>query len=610
MKIIHKYVLREHVGPLVFALSALTSLMLLNYVAKQLGNLVGKGLDWTVIGEFFLLSIPFTVAMTLPMAILVSVLYAFSRLAAENEITALKANGVSIARLLVPVLFGGMGMAILMIVFNDQILPRANHRLRTLQGDIARKKPTFAIKEQIINEVAPQQFFLRTNHLDRATNRMREVTIYDLSDPLRRRTIYADSGYMSFAEGGSDLQLTLYDGVMQEVPRETPTQLQRLYYKVDLIRVSGVANAFERDSGDTYKSDREMSVCELQNEVARYEREYLRANAEYRRAAAAAKGDVRAMVEQTISPPMFPGVRAPRSRQRSLGRTYCDVLVYLEKKGLGNLTLLSMRAASELVLPSTAFAQTGAQLPPAAPGVGQDTLRSKRDTSKRATPETVPRPVVDSAGRRADSASAVLVPTPAVQQPQPQIPVPPPAQIPPGVVQTDSAGLRAPVTTLPPSAVAPSSGMTGTVPANVAMESARSTMVAARTQMNQFAVEIQKKFSISFACIVFVLLGAPLALRFPRGGVGLVIGVSLGVFALYYVGLIAGESLADRLILTPFWAMWAANILFTIVGLFLLSRVESSSASARGGDLREFIDGLKHRWRRRRREPVRQEQVA
>jgi len=185
VKIIHKYVLREHVGPLVFALSALTSLMLLNYVAKQLGNLVGKGLDWTVIGEFFLLSIPFTVAMTLPMAILVSVLYAFSRLAAENEITALKANGVSIARLLVPVLFGGMGMAILMIVFNDQILPRANHRLRTLQGDIARKKPTFAIKEQIINEVAPQQFFLRTNHLDRATNRMREVTIYDLSDPLR-----------------------------------------------------------------------------------------------------------------------------------------------------------------------------------------------------------------------------------------------------------------------------------------------------------------------------------------------------------------------------------------------------------------------------------------
>jgi lipopolysaccharide export system permease protein len=104
VKIIHKYVLREHLGPLVFAVSALTSLMLLNYIAKQLGNLVGKGLSGTVILEFFLLSIPFTIAMTLPMAVLVSVLYAFSRLAAENEITAMKANGVSMRRLLVPVL--------------------------------------------------------------------------------------------------------------------------------------------------------------------------------------------------------------------------------------------------------------------------------------------------------------------------------------------------------------------------------------------------------------------------------------------------------------------------------------------------------------------------
>ena len=136
MKIIHKYVLREHVGPLVFALSALTSLMLLNYIAKQLGNLVGKGLPWQAILEFFVLSLPFTVAMTLPMAVLVAVLYAFSRLAAENEITALKANGVSMTSLLIPVLMGGAVLAALMIVFNDQILPRTNHRLRTLQGDI------------------------------------------------------------------------------------------------------------------------------------------------------------------------------------------------------------------------------------------------------------------------------------------------------------------------------------------------------------------------------------------------------------------------------------------------------------------------------------------
>ena len=96
MKITTRYVLREHLGPLVFALSALTSLLLLNYISRRFGDLVGKGLPWRVIGEFFVLSVPFTVAMTLPMAVLVAVRYAFSRLVSENEITALKASGVSL----------------------------------------------------------------------------------------------------------------------------------------------------------------------------------------------------------------------------------------------------------------------------------------------------------------------------------------------------------------------------------------------------------------------------------------------------------------------------------------------------------------------------------
>ncbi|MCC7323572.1 MAG: LptF/LptG family permease, partial [Gemmatimonadaceae bacterium] len=151
-----------------------------------------------------------------------------------------------------------------------------------------------------------------------------------------------------------------------------------------------------------------------------------------------------------------------------------------------------------------------------------------------------------------------------------------------------------------PGRIAPSAGGGLAQPANVVMETARSQMLTARSQMNQFAVEIQKKFAISMACVIFVLLGAPIALRFPRGGVGLVIGVSLGVFGLYYVGLIAGESLADRTILTPFWAMWSANILFTLVAIVLLSRMGRETATSRGGDLSEIVDALKGLFRRRR----------
>src|SRR5690606_26309355 len=84
----------------------------------------------------------------------------------------------------------------------------------------------------------------------------------------------------------------------------------------------------------------------------------------------------------------------------------------------------------------------------------------------------------------------------------------------------------------------------------------RSRITDARSTMSRYQVEIQKKFALAAACVVFVLFGAPIALRFPRGGVGLVIGASLVAFALYYVCLIAGETLADKLILSPIIAMW------------------------------------------------------
>jgi lipopolysaccharide export system permease protein len=111
-----------------------------------------------------------------------------------------------------------------------------------------------------------------------------------------------------------------------------------------------------------------------------------------------------------------------------------------------------------------------------------------------------------------------------------------------------------------------------------------------------FAVEIEKKFAMSVACVVFVILGAPVALRFPRGGVGLVIGVSFAVFGLYYVGLIAGQPLAENGSMSPFWAMWASNVVFTIAGLVLLARVGRSGSTSRGGELGEFLDAVRGRF--------------
>src|SRR5260370_1645071 len=105
--------------------------MLVNQNAKQVGNFVGKGLPWGVIFEVFALSIPFIVAMTLPMAVLVAGLYPFSHLAARKEVPAMKANGISIRQSLAPVPRRAALVGVSSPLCNDQVFPRSHPTLLT-----------------------------------------------------------------------------------------------------------------------------------------------------------------------------------------------------------------------------------------------------------------------------------------------------------------------------------------------------------------------------------------------------------------------------------------------------------------------------------------------
>jgi lipopolysaccharide export system permease protein len=108
----------------------------------------------------------------------------------------------------------------------------------------------------------------------------------------------------------------------------------------------------------------------------------------------------------------------------------------------------------------------------------------------------------------------------------------------------------------------------------------------------RYQVEIHKKLAIAFACIVFTLLGPPLAVRFPRGGVGMVVLASSLIFSIYWTGLIGGEILADRKIASPAVTMWTANVVFFIVGIVLVSRMGRAGSTVRGGKLDDLMGNL------------------
>ncbi len=99
--------------------------------------------------------------------------------------------------------------------------------------------------------------------------------------------------------------------------------------------------------------------------------------------------------------------------------------------------------------------------------------------------------------------------------------------------------------------------------------------------INRYEVEIYKKYAIPFACIVFILVGAPVGIMARRGGFAVATALSLGFFVIYWAMLIAGEELADRGLVSPFMAMWAANILLTTVGFFMLGLMRSEQRTWR-----------------------------
>jgi lipopolysaccharide export system permease protein len=492
MRLLRSHILRSISGPFLFSWGALTGMLMLNQLSRRFGDLVGKGLPAGVITEVLLLFIPFIVALTLPMAILVAVLYGFSQMGIDNEITAMRASGISVVQMVRPVFYAGLLLAAANFFFVDQVLPRTNLRLLNLQTDIGQKKPTFSLKEQTMNSLPGSQYFLQASVIEAGSGRMRQVVIYDMSPSEGRRVIYADSGYMAFENGQRDLGLRLYSGRVHEYKTAEPATVNTTRFMTNTIKVRDIENAFKQSFGSVERGDREMTTCEMKDRVAA-SRLAAETAAQHRRAIA--ENDVRALLHLW-------GVPEPQPKTRTAAHR-CGPWRKVE------------RWMGRLLLP------------------------------KPATAQAVP----------ADSTAK------------------PPARY----------------------AAAFSTISDATI--------ARENEEFARRDVNQYLVEIHKKYTLSAACLSFVLIGIALALRFPRGGIGLVIGASLVIFALFYVALTAGEQLADRGAISAALAMWLPNGVVLVAGILGLVRVNREFGSTRGGDLEDLAELLTGWLRRRRARP-------
>jgi len=492
MKTLHRYILLELSGPFVISLSLLTFILFMRHMVFLFPKIAGKNLEAAVIVEIIVLSLPFIIALVLPMAVLVAVIMSFGRFSADNEVTALKALGVPAHRLMISPMLAAFYLMLVSIWFNDRVLPESNHKYKTLLMDIAYLKPTVKLREGVIMDdfggmgvlvkriretegmrnltpTAPESSAPEREQAAEGPAELFGIIITENLSSGTRRTIVADSGFISPAANRKDALLTLYHGEIQEVDPQRQEQFQRLFFTRHRIRLSDVGGTLERGRSLRYRSDRELNLK---------------------------------MITQRIE-----------DQRAGIDSLYRQAEILMD----------SLQSTDSTTLACKKF--IGEQSPA---GFGK---------FDKVPPElsVLPRGVVT---RFLNDPKTRLV-----------------------AVCRDANFIQKKIAAL--------------------------------------QVEFWKKISIPFASLIFVLLGVPLGIISRRGGAGVSISISMGVFLIYWICLIVGETLADRLLLSPFWAMWLPNLIFLILGLWLLVvqiRGRRSLALATSGfqiDFRKF-------WRRLR----------
>jgi lipopolysaccharide export LptBFGC system permease protein LptF len=568
MRLISRHILRSLAAPFFWGVLALTGLLLMNSLAQLIDNFGGRGLGWDVMAEAIILALPALLTLTLPMSVLVATLYAYSSLAADLEMVAMYANGLSVWRMVRPAFVAAIFVAIVNFLLFDQLVPLSNTRFRTLRGDVFRKSPTLTLRPQQLNELSTSGYVLRASEISNIDGQLRQVTIWDLDRFDGRRVIHADSGRMAQSPDGTDLLMTLYDGEILDFSTVEPTRVERTAFHVNVVTIREVQDDFIRSEGQMERGDRERSGCELLDGIT--EGAWALEEAHQRREQLTRR-DLRHLMSL---PPLPPPPVQPRPEFPPHCGKWREVQRMLER----------------VLLPRTAEAATATPHVAPQPDIASPiAAQQPQEPVRRLTTQDSAsgRRRLDSIQRFKDSTRRLGV--------TPDLEVVPEQQAPADSI--DGVPLY-PVQPQPPPFLVNPPGYPG-APGDPGMATTMMDVSGARMQAEdalritrEYAVEYHKKFAIPLGSFCFVLMGVALALKFPRSGIGLVIGGSLIIFLAFYVLLIGGENLADKGVVSAEVAMYLPVALFTLAGLAAVASANREMGTARTAGLGEWLRDL------------------
>jgi len=243
------------------ALVVLTFVMLLGNLIKIADLIINKGVDIYHVSKLFLFMIPFLLTYTLPIASLAAVLLALGRLSSDNEIVAIRANGVNLFTLILPLLIIGTILSMILVIFNDRVIPYVHFASRKTLIEVGIKNPTAALEPGVfINSF--QNYVLFIYRIE--DNKLINIRIYEPREGKPTRTIVAKSGEFIALPEKNTIKLKLMDGSTDEPDPEKPENFYKLNFKTYFMNLN-LAQAQDKDK--IGKKPKDMTIQELKNEV-------------------------------------------------------------------------------------------------------------------------------------------------------------------------------------------------------------------------------------------------------------------------------------------------------------------------------------------------------
>lgn len=462
MKKLHLFILKSYLGPLIMTFFISMFILVMQFLWRYVDDLVGKGLEWSVLVELLFYASLQVVPMALPLAILLASLMTFGNLGENYELTALKSAGISLPRIMMPLIILTVFISFGAYKFSNNLLPIANLKLYSILHGIKETRLELDIKEKIFYR-GVDNFSIKINEKDPEKNLLYDVMIYDHRDQQASNSnvTLADSGKLQISPDKKFLMLTLFDGVRYdervsgETSRKKPkdTRMFRTdHFKEQqaIIQLEGF-DFSKTDESLFRQSDRMKNINQLTHDL-----------------------DSITIERKSL-------IRALEQRSSNF---YFNRLSY------------SDRAAYSII-------DTASVLNP-------DSLFQALDLSHKPM-------VIEYALRQArDNKQAIDDQMRFIEQED--------------------------------------------------------------TKIRKHLIEVHRKFTLPFACLIFFFIGAPLGAIIRKGGLGMPVVISVLFFIIYYVIDTMGVKFAKEGVWFVYQGMWLSSGILLPVGIFLTYKSATDSA--------------------------------